>query len=142
MNGGAAPVCAGLWRRELARGEVLAGAVWAGVMLAVSIASVAARKTGYLDPDTTQRLLIGANGLIMVWYGNRMPKVFVPLEGARRARRVAAWSLVLSGLAYAGLWAFAPLQTALVGGLGAVLTGMAVTFGYCLGQRRRARVVA
>ncbi|MNL79221.1 hypothetical protein D3C87_2057760 [compost metagenome] len=52
---------------------------------------------------------------------------------------MAAWSLVLSGLVYAGLWAFAPLPVAVVGGCAAVVAGMAVTFGYCLSLRDKAK---
>jgi uncharacterized membrane protein len=137
MNG--SPICQSLWRRDLARSEMIAGGAWAGAMLAVSVISVMLRKLDYLDPDTTTRVLAGANGLMMAWYGNRMPKAFVPREQARRVRRVAAWSLVVSGLIYAGLWAFAPRQVALVGGMSAVVAGMAVTFGYCLTLRGQAR---
>ena len=44
-----------------------------------------------------------------------------------------------SGLAYAGLWAFAPIQTAIVLGCAAVIAGGLVTFGYALRLRARAR---
>jgi len=70
-------------------------------------------------------------------FGNRMPKTFVPNACARQARRVASWSLVLSGLVYAGLWAFAPIPVAVVGGCAAVLSGMAVTIGYCISLRAK-----
>jgi hypothetical protein len=61
----------------------------------------------------------------------------VPGAQARQARRVAAWSLVLSGLVYAGLWAFAPIAVATWAGMAVVLAGIAVTLGYCLTLRRR-----
>jgi len=51
---------------------------------------------------------------------------------------VAGWSLAISGLIYAGLWAFAPMDTALWGGCAAVITGIVVTFGYCLSMKNRA----
>ena len=41
-----------------------------------------------------------------------MPKAVVPSAYARQATRVAGWSMVLSGLVYAGLWAFAPIPVA------------------------------
>ena len=43
--------------------------------------------------------------------------------------------MVLSGLVYAGLWAFAPIPVAIAGGCGAVVAGIAVTLGYCLWLR-------
>ena len=108
---------------------------WAGGIIAVALCATLARKWGYLDSEAVTRLVIGLNGLMIVWSGNRIPKTFVPGAQAREARRVAGWSLVLSGFVYAGLWAFAPIQVAVIGGCGAVLLGIAVTFGYCLSPR-------
>ena len=56
---------------------------------------------------------------------------------ARQVQRVGGWSLVLSGLVYAGLWAFAPMNVALIGGCGAVLLGIAVTIAYCVSVRKK-----
>ncbi len=94
-----------------------------------------------VDSETVTRVISGTTGLMIASYGNRMPKVFVPSTRARQITRVAAWSLVLSGLVYAGLWAFAPIPVAIAGGCAAVLSGMAVTIGYCLSLRRRASTV-
>lgn len=46
--------------------------------------------------------------------------------------------MTLSGLVYAGLWAFAPFPVAVIVGCGAVAAGMAVTIGYCLSLRAKA----
>ena len=54
-------------------------------------------------------------------------------------RRVASRSLVLSGLVYAGLWAFAPIPVAILGGAAAVIAGLAVTLGYCLSLQDKAK---
>jgi hypothetical protein len=78
------------------------------------------------------------NGIMIAWYGNRMPKALAPSARARQIARVAGWSFVLSGLVYAGLWAFAPIQLAIIGGCIAVGAGMAVTIGYCLSLRGKA----
>jgi hypothetical protein len=119
--------------------EVIGSLAWAGGILAVALGGTFARQMGYVDSDTLTRVVIGMNGLMIAWFGNRMPKAFVPSNLARRVHRVGGWSLVLSGLVYAGLWAFAPIQTAVIGGCGAVLAGMAVTIGYCLALRARAK---
>ena len=118
--------------------EVIGSFAWGVGIVVLALAATLARKQGLIDGDTVLRLVIGANGLMIAWYGNRMPKTFVPSAQAREARRVAAWSLVLSGLVYAGLWAFAPIQAAVIGGCGAVLVGIAVTLGYCLSLRTKA----
>jgi hypothetical protein len=45
--------------------------------------------------------------------------------------------MTLSGLVYAGLFLFAPLHVAYLGGAGAILAGIAITLGYCLTLRDR-----
>ena len=119
--------------------DVIPALIWAGGVIGLALAATLARQMGYIDGEAVTRIVIGANGLMIAWYGNRMPKTFVPDAMARRVHRVVGWSMALSGLVYAALWAFAPFQTALIGGCGAILAGMAVTLLYCLSLRRRAR---
>lgn len=97
------------------------------------------RQLGYIEPETATRIVIGTIGLFVVWRGNRMPKVFLPNACALQTTRVAGWSMTLSGLIYAGLYAFAPLHIAFVYGCGAIVAGMVITMGYCLSLRARAR---
>jgi len=118
--------------------ETIGGLAWGGGILVLAIVASLARKAGYIDPETVTRLVIGANGLMIAWFGNRMPKAFVPSACARQVRRVGGWALVVSGLVYAGLWAFASMTVATWGGMAAVLAGIAVTFGYCLSVRSKA----
>lgn len=124
--------------RDAMKKELIGSLAWAGVMLALAFGSALAHRLGYIDRDTVIRVSSGVIGLWMAWYGNRMPKTMVPLPAcARQARRFSAWSLVLSGLAYAGLWALAPIPVAAWVGTGAILAGIAATFGYCLWVSRR-----
>ena len=122
------------------REEVFGSLAWGVGIVVLALVATFLRKLGHIDADTVTRLVIGANGLMIAWFGNRLPKAFVPSASARQLRRVAGWSLVLSGLAYAGLWTFAPLPTAVAGGSTAVLAGIAVTVGYCLSLRAKAKV--
>ena len=119
--------------------EIITDLAWGIGIVVVALAASAARKSGYIDGETVTRVVIGLTGLMIASFGNRMPKSFVPSAFARQARRVAGWSLVLSGLVYAGLWAFAPIPVAVAGGCAAVLLGMAVTIGYCLSLRKKAK---
>ncbi len=114
---------------------------WVGVIAALTFGAVLAHKLGYVDRDAVMRVALGVNGLWMAWYGNQLPKTLVPVPAAAgQARRLASWSLVLSGLVYAGLWTFAPMPVAVVAGTGAVLAGVAVTLGYCLSLRPKKAV--
>ncbi|AQR75590.1 ammonium transporter [Sphingomonas sp. LM7] len=108
-------------------------------MVAVALGGSLARHLGYIDNETLTRVVIGLNGLMIAWTGNRMPKAFVPSIAAREVHRIGGWSLVLSGLVYAGLWAIAPIDVAVIGGCGAILAGIAVTIGYCLSLRAKAK---
>jgi hypothetical protein len=112
--------------------------MWAGGLIALALAASYARQQGYIDGDMVNRIVMGATGLMIAWFGNRMPKAVAPSADARKVTRVGGWSLALSGLVYAGLWAFAPFNVALLFGCGAILIGMAVTLGYCLSLRARA----
>ena len=119
--------------------EIVLGVAWGGGIVALALLATLARKLGYMDADTVTRLVIGMNGIMIAWYGNRMPKAFAPSATARRVTRVAGWSLALSGLVYAGLWAFAPIPVAVAGGFAAIAAGIAVTVGYCLSLRAKAK---
>ena len=117
--------------------EIVLGLAWGGGIIALALLATLVRQLGYMDGDTVTRLVIGVNGLMIAWYGNRMPKTLAPTATARRVNRVAGWSLALSGLVYAGLWAFAPIPVAVAGGCAAVIAGIAVTAGYCLSLRSK-----
>jgi hypothetical protein len=119
--------------------QVVTDLSWGLGIVIVALVASFARKQGYVDSETVTRLVTGLTGLMIVSFGNRIPKTFVPGSRARQARRVAGWSLVVSGLVYAALWAFAPIPLAVAGGCGAVLLGMAVTFGYCVSLRNKTR---
>jgi hypothetical protein len=118
--------------------EVIGSLAWGGGIVVLAIIASFARQQGYIDGDTTERLVLGAIGLMIAWFGNRMPKTVAPSAYARQITRVGGWSLALSGLVYAGLWAFAPIPLAIAGGCAAIVAGMAVTLGYALWLRSRA----
>ena len=117
--------------------DLIQDLAWGGGILVLALCASYARSQGIIDHDTTTRIVIGATGLMVAAFGNRMPKRFAPSEKARRVQRVGGWSLAISGLIYAGLWAFAPLNVALWVGCVAIIAGMAVTLGYCLRLRGR-----
>ena len=107
------------------------------VVLALGLSS--ARSAGHVDHDTVTRIVLGATGLMIAWFGNMMPKRFVPNALARKVHRVGGWSMAVSGLIYAGAFAVLPIQTAVFVGGGAVVAGLAITIGYCQSLRTRAR---
>ena len=117
--------------------DLVGSFAWGGGILVLALCASLARKLGYMDSETVTRLVVGTNGLMIAWWGNRMPKAFVPNATVRQLRRVAGWSLVLSGLVYAGMWAFAPVSVAVAVGSGAVVAGILVTFAYAFALKSR-----
>jgi Ca2+/Na+ antiporter len=112
---------------------------WGGGIVAVALACTLARHLGYIDQDATLRIVLGVTGLMVAAFGNRIPKTFASGANARKAQRVTAWAMVLSGLVYAGAFILAPtMQVAMMIGCGAMVLGLAVAIGYCLSLRNRA----
>ncbi len=120
--------------------DLINSLAWGGGIVALALACSLARSLGHLDQETTLRIVLGATGLMIASFGNRIPKTFAPSASARKAQRVTAWSMVISGLVYAGAFVLAPtMMAAMVIGCGAIVLGMAVSLGYCLSLRSRAR---
>lgn len=120
--------------------DIKGSLVMAGGIIALALAASFARGQGWIDPDTVTRIVLCAIGLMLAWIGNRMPKIIMPGVRAAQVNRVGGWSLAISGLIYAGLWIFAPIDVAVIGGCAAVIAGMAVTFVYCWTSRERVGV--
>jgi hypothetical protein len=112
---------------------------WKADLANLALGATIAHKLGYVESDTVVRLVIGINGLMIAWYGNRIPKRFAPNACTRQAQRVAGWSQVLSGLTYAGLWAFAPMDVAIWAGMAVVAMGILTSLGYCLSLQSKTK---
>lgn len=109
----------------------------AAAFLAVSFGLKAAEHAGWLDGETTKRIIQVLIGLGLAGYANLMPKQIGAatrsVEAQARtqtALRVGGWAFTLAGLAYAGLWAFAPADFADTAGMVAVGGAMVLTLGY------------
>lgn len=107
------------------------------LMLGTSAALAYAQSIGLLEQETAKRTIQVMIGLIGAAYSNLMPKDAGPWRSSARAMarsqsalRVGGWSMTLAGLAYAGLWAFAPLPVADVASVIVVASAMLITIGY------------
>ena len=112
---------------------------WGGGIVLLALGAKFAFNHGYIAKDTMLRLVVGINGLMFVYYGNLVPKAVAPNANVRQVMRLSGWSQVLSGIVYAGLWAFAPIPLAVTLGTAAVATAAIVTLGYCFWLRSQRR---
>jgi len=112
---------------------------WGGSILLLALGAKFAFNRGYIDKDIMLRLVIGINGLMIVYYGNLVPKKVAPNANVRQVMRVSGWSQVLGGLTYTGLWVLAPIPLAATLGTAAVAASLLVTLGYCFWLRAQGR---
>jgi hypothetical protein len=107
------------------------------LFLGTAAALTYAQSLDLIGPDTARRTVQVMSGLILAAYANLMPKDVgrwrastMAAARAQSALRVGGWSMTLAGLAYAGLWAFAPLGFANVASMALVASAMLITIGY------------
>jgi hypothetical protein len=110
---------------------------WGAGIIGLALAGTVARRFGFIDDDALTRIVLGATGLMVAWYGNRMPKAFYADNRARQIARVGGWSWAISGVVYAALWVLAPIDTAVILGCGAIILGALVTLLYGWSLKRR-----
>lgn len=118
--------------------EIRTALLWAGGIIAVALGATILRQWGYISQDTVIRT-VAMNGLMVVYYGNQMPKKAAPNICAHQIARFAGWSFVITGLIYAGFWAFAPLDLAMTIGTGALALGVGATAIYTWSKIRAAK---
>ncbi len=94
-------------------------AMLAGLLLAVPLVIALARSTGFADAAWMDRVPGVAMGLVLVFIGNELPKIFgqphhraTVQKRTQSARRVTGWAFALAGLLGVAVWAFAPISQA------------------------------
>lgn len=130
-------------RKNIRSALILAGAVLVGTLLL----TVAHKPFGLIDSETTTRGVMVIIGLMLAVIGNSMPKKQEgpPAQSVgeislrQSITRVGGWAMLLGGLIWAGLWAFAPRDLAPIGGSAAVGTGVIVMLAYAVWRLRTHR---
>jgi hypothetical protein len=116
---------------------------WAIALAAFILGSAMALRyaegAGWIGDEGARRTMQALIGLMLAGYANLMPKQLGRPRGTPRAEaaaqavlRVGGWSLAVAGVAYAGVWAFAPLDVADIAGMAVVAGAMLLTLGYAV----------
>jgi hypothetical protein len=115
--------------------------ILAGIQLVGALLLTIAHKVfGWIDSETTTRGIMVLMGVMLVTVGNGMPKQQEgpPSQTVRdivvrqSITRVGGWAMMLGGLIWIGLWAFAPRDVAEVGSIAAVGTAVVVMMVYAI----------
>ena len=117
--------------------RVTASMALAGVILITAATLKYAQAEDVISPEVTRRSMQVLFGLMLAAYANVMPKDIGNWQASSRAvarsqsaLRVGGWSFALAGLAYAGLWAFAPLAVADIAAMAIVASALLITMGF------------
>jgi hypothetical protein len=130
-------------RQSIRRALVQTGALLVGTLLL----TVAHKLFGWIDNDTTTRALMVLFGLFLAAMGNTMPKQndgppspTPELVAVRQSiTRVGGRAMLIGGLVWAVLWAFAPRDVAQVGGILAIVTAVIVMLVHAVWRFRAHR---
>ena len=118
--------------------SVRAYLVIGGVQVIGCLLLVLAKRQGLIDGEGVMRGALVLIGLGLAASGNMIPKMMdgqqphtLALAALRqKIMRIAGWALMLGGLAFAGLWAFAPTDVAQVWAMVALGVSLAVMIGF------------
>jgi hypothetical protein len=115
----------------------MSGLALAAAMLAVAAGFKFAQYAGIASPDDATRSMQVVTGLMLAFYANFIPKnlpsAFKSIQAASRiqtALRMGGWAFAIAGLAYATIWALAPLAAAADLSIPVVASAMLVAFGF------------
>jgi hypothetical protein len=107
--------------RRSATGAITNAVVLGGLIMVISLVAKLAASLGAVagDSDLGRRMAMVITGIVLVFMGNAMPKTLTPLsalrcDGARAQafQRLAGWTWVLTGVAYAAAWMVLPIDVA------------------------------
>jgi hypothetical protein len=106
--------------------------VFAGLMLSIPLSMKLAVALGVIhDADLSRRMTMVLLGAFIAFTGNSMPKTLTPLSAlqcdparVQAFQRLAGWTWLLTGLAYAIIWLVLPLALAKPVSLVLLMSGM------------------
>lgn len=132
------------------KSEARQAVIVASALVALALGVKLAQATGWLglgEGRLGARLVGICGGLVMVYFGNRLPKILerfdARIDGARRQafQRQAGWIFVLAGLGSALAWGVLPVDSARLWGMIFIAGGVALVLArlvQCGLRRKRA----
>lgn len=127
---------------------ILYSLICTAIFVAITAALGQAKSLGYLSGDFVDRAVQVMIGLGLALWSNFTPKQIgvagPPQTEAWKQRllRLTGWSMMLAGLAYAALWAFAPRDFAQIASITVVMAALALVLGYTVRAAVACRKIA
>ena len=116
----------------ISKKQLLIDFSWGPIIVCASLLASYLRDLGYTDSDTVTRVVMCLSGLMVATFGNRVPQRLLAQTQVSVLRKLASKSLVMGGLIFAGLWAFAETSIAISGGITALLLGFFTALGHVI----------
>jgi hypothetical protein len=108
----------------------------AGLLIAVSVGLAYLRRLGVVGAEAPARGAMVLTGILLAVYGNVIPKSVSRLSAKGESlQRATGWATVISGIGYAAIWEFAPIEIAAVASMAAVAIGFVFVVAYCMWLR-------
>lgn len=110
----------------------------AGGVLAVSAVLAGLEGMGVIEGNIAERAIGIVLGLVVILYGNEIPKILAPMDrGADPARRqalqrFAGWVMVLGGVGYLLAFALMPIEYAAYAAIACGVVAIGIVFARCL----------
>lgn len=106
-------------------------------VIAISAALAGMEALGLISGAIAERGVGAVLGLLVIAYGNAMPKILAPMDNGDPARkqalqRFAGWTLVIGGIGYVLAFLFLPLEYAAYGAVACGVTALGIVFARCL----------
>ena len=128
--------------------RILFSLALAVALLATALAVAWAKSGGLIDDNLGDRIVMAVIGLVVAASNNAIPKqLAAPLASmraeavAQSVRRMGGWAMTLAGLAWAAIWALAPMALANPLAISVMVVALVVTVGHgCLAWRRYRRL--
>lgn len=116
--------------------------ILAGGIIAISASLAGLEALGVLSGNVSERGVGVVMGLMVMAYGNAMPKLLVPMSGqqneAKRQalQRFCGWAMVIGGIGYVLAFMFLPIDYAAYGAVACGGTAVLLVLARCLMVRR------
>ena len=112
---------------QMNKKQLLIDFAWGPIIVSASLLASHLRDLGYTDGDTVTRVVMCLSGLMVASFGNRVPQSLLAQTETGIGRKLASKSLVLGGLTFTVLWAFAEMTIASPLGIAILVLSLAIT---------------